>query len=94
MTTSPCAGGVGSAGGGGVAGDGGNGNGFGNDATGLIGVAMVDGKFKHQANYRHVPGYDLPVDSPQTVAFRHVEADRWYKLDIFIDWGNYTYKVW
>lgn len=86
-------GGAGSAGGGGVAGDGGLGGGVGNDAEGLIGVAIVDGKWKHQANYRHTPGFDLPVDSPQTVAFRHVEPERWYKVDIFIDWQNNTYKM-
>ena len=69
------------------------GGGIGNDAEALFGIAMIDGKFKHQANYRHTPGVDLPSDSPQTVAFRHVQADTWYKVDFFIDWQNNTYKV-
>jgi hypothetical protein len=76
-----------------VPGDGGEGGGIGNDAEGLIGVAIVDGKWKHQANYRHTPGFDIAEDSPQTVAFRHVEPMRWYKVDIFINWQNNTYKV-
>lgn len=87
------AGGAGSAGGGGVPGDGGEGGGVGNDAAALIGVAMIDGKFKHDSNYRHNPGVDLHPESPQTVGFRHVEPDRWYKVDIFMDWQNKTYKV-
>jgi hypothetical protein len=78
---------------GGVAGDGGEGGGYGGDAVAMIGVAIVDGKFKHQANYRHTPGVDLPPESPHTVAFRNVESDHWYKVDIFIDWASRMYKV-
>ena len=78
---------------GGVAGDGGEGGGYGNDAVSMIGVAIVDGKFKHQANYRHMPGADLPPESPQTVAFRHVHSNTWYKVDIFIDWTTHVYKL-
>ncbi len=77
----------------GRAGDGGEGGGIGGDAVGMIGVAIVDGKFKHAANYRHTPGSDLPPESPHTVAFRKVESNRWYKVDIFIDWYYNTYKV-
>lgn len=78
---------------GGVAGDGGEGGGYGADAEAMIGIAIVDGKFKHQANYRHTPGADLPPESPHTVAFRNVMSQRWYKIDIFIDWAFHTYKV-
>lgn len=84
---------MGSAGGGGVPGDGGNGAGVANDAVGLIGVAIIDGKWKHEANYRHSPSLDLPPDSPQTVMFRHVQPLLWYKVDVFINWQNQTYKV-
>jgi hypothetical protein len=35
----------------GVAGDGGLGGGIGNDSMAMVGVAIVDGKFKHAANY-------------------------------------------
>lgn len=78
---------------GGVAGDGGKGGGYGADAVGMIGVAIVNGKFKHEANYRHTPGMDLAPNSPHTVAFQHAQSDHWYKIDIFIDWSAYTYKV-
>ncbi|CAE7941040.1 unnamed protein product, partial [Symbiodinium sp. KB8] len=86
-------GGVGDAGGGGVAGDGGEGGGMGGDAVVMIGVGVVDGSFRHDANYRHTPGVDLPAQSPETVLQRNVQAHLWYKVDIFINWANSTYKV-
>ena len=78
---------------GGVAGDGGEGGGHGADAVAMIGVAIVDGKFKHDSNYRHTPGTDLSPESPHTVAYRNVMSDHWYKIDIFIDWDFFQYKV-
>lgn len=73
--------------------DAGAGGGINNDSVALIGVALVDGKFKHQANYRHTPGMDLSPQSPQTVGFRNVQPMQWYKVDVYIDWERNVYKV-
>lgn len=67
-------------GGGGVAGDGGEGGGMGGDAEVMIGVAVVDGNLRHDANYRHTPGSDLHPQSNESVIFRNIQAHRWYKV--------------
>lgn len=77
----------------GVAGDGGLGGGIGNDSMAMVGVAIVDGKFKHAANYRHTPGADVMPEATTTVAQRQVRSGRWYKVDIYLSWPDSTYKV-
>lgn len=86
-------GGPGSAGGGRFGNDTVTNEGVGGDASIMIGFAIIDGSFRHGANYRHSPGLMLHHQSPASVAKRGFEYDRWYKLDIFMEWGNQTYRI-
>lgn len=67
--------------------------GEGNDGVAMIGVTVVNGDWRHDANYRHTPGSGRPP--PKGVFFRNAQNDRWYKVDIFIDWTAtpHTYKI-
>jgi hypothetical protein len=83
------------------------------DASVLVGVAAVNGRWAHGSNYRAVPGLAFgggttgtggsgggtsaseasrafPQDSTSAPG---PQPGRWYKVDIFLDWHNKTYKV-
>ena len=65
--------------------------GLGNDGIAMIGVSVVNGDWRHDSNYRHTPGAQLPP--PKGVFSRNVQNERWYKVDIFLDWSTNTYKI-
>jgi hypothetical protein len=55
----------------------------------LIGVAVVDGTFRHGANFMH---------TPRSNEWEHTFDDdvalgRWYKVDILISWRTQTYSI-
>jgi hypothetical protein len=86
-------GGAGAAYGTGVAEDGGEGGGIGGDASVLMGVGVVDGRWLHGANYRHSPSLEpFPGASALSVT-QHVDLGVWYKVDFFISWTNHTYRL-
>lgn len=66
-------------------------DGLGNDGVAMIGVSVVNGDWRHDSNYRHTPGAQLPP--PKGVFSRNVQNERWYKVDIFIDWTTHIYKI-
>ncbi|TYZ68546.1 hypothetical protein PybrP1_008596 [[Pythium] brassicae (nom. inval.)] len=50
----------------------------------MIAVAIVDGSFTHEANAFQWPRR----------AFQHkVQPDRWYKVDLLLDWSRHTYSI-
>jgi hypothetical protein len=49
-----------------------------------IGLAAVDGKFRHEGN---------PGSVPQFAFHDTVVLDRWYQIDIMLDWTNMLYDV-
>lgn len=62
------------------------------DGTALIGVAVVDGAWRYDSNYRHLPGGRS--DQPQQHVFaRNAAANQWYKVDIFIDWEKKEFLI-
>ena len=71
------------------------------DASVMIGVGSLNGRWVHDSNYRHSPGLAFSRGSSQAAgAFDPAgttsagpQPDRWYKIDMFIDWHNHTYKV-
>ena len=63
------------------------------DAEGMVGVGVVNGHWRHDANYRHTPGMLLHPDDPRSVMERYAENNRWYKVDILLNWANQTYRV-
>ena len=65
--------------------------GLGNDGVAMIGVSVVNGDWRHDSNYRHTPGAQKPP--PKGVFSRNVQNERWYKVDVFMDWTNHTYKL-
>ncbi|GMF42411.1 unnamed protein product [Phytophthora fragariaefolia] len=50
----------------------------------MIAIALVDGSFVHEANT-----YQLPRHIFQD----KVQTDRWYKLDMTLDWQAHTYSI-
>ena len=55
----------------------------------LIGVAVVDGTFRHGANF---------IGTPRSNEWEHTFDDdvalgRWYKVDILISWRTQTYSI-
>lgn len=50
----------------------------------LIGVGITDGWFTHEANF---------YDYPRKRFHEKVQTNRWYKVDIFINWKTKTYNV-
>lgn len=73
----------------------------GGDANVMIGIGSLNGRWVHDSNYRHSPGLGFSRGSSQAAgAFDPAgttsagpQPGRWYKLDVFIDWHNHTYKV-
>jgi hypothetical protein len=67
------------------------------DARVMVGVGVVGGAWAHGANYRGAPGLALGARGASAASAppraRYAQADRWYKLDIFLDWANATYSV-
>ena len=57
----------------------------------LIGIAVMNGHFMHAANYDTLPG--IAMDSKDALAQEFVERDRWYKVDVLINWFNQTYMI-
>jgi hypothetical protein len=91
----------GGSGGGGGAAAGAAGASPGGDARVMVGVGAVNGRWAHGANYRHTPGLAFSRGSQHpSHAFAAGAASslgpqpgRWYKLDVFLDWHNSTYKL-
>ena len=61
----------------------------GNSST-LIGVAFIDGAFRHAANFVESP---IGPMSKDTTFWPHVRRERWYKIDIFINWEKQVYEI-
>ncbi len=57
----------------------------------LIGVAVSNGHLHHAANYDTLPG--VAMDSKDSLVMEFIEHDRWYKIDILINWFNQTYMI-
>jgi hypothetical protein len=57
----------------------------------LIGIAVMNGHFKHAANYDTLPG--IAMDSKEAVVMEFAQHDRWYKFDVIINWVNQTYMI-
>ena len=55
----------------------------------LIGVAVVQGTFRHGANFMHTPRSNEWSDTFDD----DVAVGRWYKVDIYISWRTQTYSV-
>lgn len=64
----------------------------------MVGVGVVRGAWVHGSNYRHTPTASLAGArgnggagaAPRAAA---VQPNRWYKVDILLDWANYTYRL-
>uniref|UniRef100_H3GX84 EF-hand domain-containing protein n=2 Tax=Phytophthora ramorum TaxID=164328 RepID=H3GX84_PHYRM len=54
-----------------------------NDAI-MIAIALVDGSFAHEAN---------TFQWPRHIFHDKVQTDRWYKLDMTLDWNTHTYSI-
>ncbi|KAG7377910.1 hypothetical protein PHYPSEUDO_010849 [Phytophthora pseudosyringae] len=50
----------------------------------MISIALVDGSFAHEAN---------TFQWPRHVFQDKVQTDRWYKLDLTLDWQTHTYAI-
>lgn len=50
----------------------------------LIAIAIINGEFAHEANGFHWP---------RQVFQRKIQPNRWYKLDIFLDWDQRVYSI-
>ncbi|KAE9045772.1 hypothetical protein PR003_g2279 [Phytophthora rubi] len=50
----------------------------------MIAIAIVDGSFVHEAN---------SYQWPRHVIQEKVQTDRWYKLDVTLDWQAHTYSI-
>ncbi|KAI9983168.1 hypothetical protein PInf_007095 [Phytophthora infestans] len=50
----------------------------------MISVALVDGSFTHEAN---------TFPWPRQIFQDKVQTDRWYKLDVALDWLAHTYSI-
>lgn len=86
-------GGPAAAGGVGVAADGGQGPEPGADADAMVGVAVVNGMWRHDANYRGVPGVLSHPADPGSHVPLPAAAHQWYKVDLLLNWANHTYTL-
>ncbi|ETM99600.1 hypothetical protein PPTG_18680 [Phytophthora nicotianae INRA-310] len=50
----------------------------------MISIALVDGSFTHEAN---------TFQWPRHVFQDKIQTDRWYKLDVTLDWVNHMYSI-
>ncbi|KAG3096103.1 hypothetical protein PI125_g16066 [Phytophthora idaei] len=50
----------------------------------MISIALVDGRFTHEAN---------TFQWPRQTFQDKIQTDRWYKLDVTLDWLNHTYSI-
>ncbi|KAK1937918.1 hypothetical protein P3T76_009655 [Phytophthora citrophthora] len=50
----------------------------------MISIALVDGKFVHEAN---------TFQWPREVFQDKIQTDRWYKLDVVLNWQLHTYSI-
>ncbi|RLN83643.1 hypothetical protein BBJ28_00020737, partial [Nothophytophthora sp. Chile5] len=50
----------------------------------MLSIALVDGAFTHEAN---------TFQWPRHVFHEKVQTDRWYKLDVTLDWLTHTYSI-
>ncbi|GMF17015.1 unnamed protein product [Phytophthora lilii] len=50
----------------------------------MIAIALVDGSFVHEAN---------TFQWPKTIFHEKVQTDRWYKVDMTLNWQAYTYSI-
>ena len=66
---------------------------IGGDAEGMVGVGIVNGHWRHDANYHALPGMLLHQEDPSSVISRYVQSHRWYKVDVLLNWSNQTYRV-
>eukprot|EP00644_Phytophthora_capsici_P016447 jgi/Phyca11/124053/e_gw1.52.76.1 len=54
------------------------------DGQVMIAIALVDGKFVHEAN---------PFQWPREIFQDKIQTDRWYKLDVALNWQRHTYSI-
>ncbi|KAG6958275.1 hypothetical protein JG687_00009488 [Phytophthora cactorum] len=50
----------------------------------MISIALVDGRFTHEGN---------TFQWPRQTFQDKIQTDRWYKLDVTLDWLNHTYSI-
>jgi len=70
-----------------------NAGGIAGDARGMVGVGIVNGHWRHDANYHALPGLLLHQEDPSSVISRFVQSHRWYKVDVLLNWTNQTYRI-
>lgn len=61
------------------------------DLSTVIGVALVNGDFRHGANFAHTPGEAHMYLS--TIFYENVLYNVWYKIDIQIYWATLEYDI-
>ena len=57
----------------------------------MIGVAFIDGSFRHAANFNHDPSGMMSRED--TIFKRNIRRNRWYKIDIIINWVANKYEI-
>ncbi|CEG41490.1 carbohydratebinding protein [Plasmopara halstedii] len=54
------------------------------DNEAMISVALIDGSFAHEAN---------TLELPRQFFQDKLQTERWYKLDVTLDWQSHTYSI-